>query len=60
MKQTREILGEEDGCTGLAQHVVPPKPNAPVSDHVNDAVGNVQTNVFTPSIHSPLGCAEST
>ncbi|KAJ5412703.1 uncharacterized protein N7487_007062 [Penicillium crustosum] len=60
MKQIREILGEEEGRIGLAQHVVPPKQNARVSDHVNDAVGNVQTNVFTPNLHSPLGCAEST
>ena len=60
VKYTKEIPREEKERIAPAQHVEFRRPNARVSDHANDAVGNVQTNAYTASLHSPLGCAEST
>ncbi|KGO43058.1 Transcription factor, fungi [Penicillium expansum] len=55
VKYTKEIPREEKGRIAPAQHVEFRRPNARVSDHANDAVGNVQTNAYTASLHSPLG-----
>ncbi|KAK4862365.1 hypothetical protein LT330_010766 [Penicillium expansum] len=55
VKYTKEIPREEKERIAPAQHVEFRRPNARVSDHANDAVGNVQTNAYTASLHSPLG-----